>query len=349
MVAPIRTTTNWQDGYDAIIDVRSPSEFADDHIPGAVNLPVLSDAERAEVGTIYKQVSPFEARKLGARLTAENIARHLNEGLADHPPGWTPLIYCWRGGQRSGSMARILAEIGWVVSVLDGGYKSYRQAVIDAIAPLAEAIRPVLLQGPTGSAKTCILRAAVSQGVQIIDLEDLAAHRGSLLGAEPDRQQPSQRLFESMLMQALQRIDPTRPVLIEAESSRIGSCHLPKGLWRKMINAPQIMIDAPVAARVDFLIRSYPHICADPGLLDKLINGMTRRHGHVICDGWRQLADSKDWEKLVTALINEHYDPAYAASGERRDGDIIERLKAEHLNDDDFERLARQIASLLQK
>ena len=224
-------------------------------------------------------------------------------------PGWTPLIYCWRGGQRSGSMARILAEIGWVVSVLDGGYKSYRQAVIDGLTPLAEAIQPMLLQGPTGSAKTCILRAAASAGVQIIDLEDLAAHRGSLLGAEPDRQQPSQRLFESMLMQALQRIDPTRPVLIEAESSRIGSCHLPKGLWRQMINAPQIMIDAPVAARVDFLIRSYPHICADPGLLDKLINGMTRRHGHAICDGWRQLAESKDWQGLVTALINEHYDP----------------------------------------
>ena len=349
MVAPIRTTANWQDEFDTIIDVRSPSEFADDHIPGAINLPVLSDAERAEVGTIYKQVSPFEARKLGARLAAENIARHLKQGLGDHAKGWTPLIYCWRGGQRSGSMARILAEIGWVVSVLDGGYKSYRQAVIDGLTPLAEAIQPMLLQGPTGSAKTCILRAAASAGVQIIDLEDLAAHRGSLLGAEPDRQQPSQRLFESMLMQALQRIDPTRPVLIEAETSRIGSCHQPKGLWRQMINAPQIMIDAPVTARVDFLIRSYPHICADPGLLDKLINGMTRRHGHAICDGWRQLAESKDWQGLVTALINEHYDPAYAASGERRDGAVIERLEAVHLNDDDFERLAGQIASLLQK
>ena len=165
MVAPIRTTANWQDEFDTIIDVRSPSEFADDHIPGAINLPVLSDAERAEVGTIYKQVSPFEARKLGARLAAENIARHLKQGLGDrHAKGWTPLIYCWRGGQRSGSMARILAEIGWVVGVLDGGYKSYRQAVIDGLTPLAEAIQPMLLQGRQAVARPAFCGRRHRQG-----------------------------------------------------------------------------------------------------------------------------------------------------------------------------------------
>ena len=346
MVAPIRQSNDWH-GFDDIIDVRSPSEFADDHIPGAVNLPVLNDEQRAEVGTIYKQTSPFEARKLGAKLAAENIARHLDEQLSDKAPGWTPLVYCWRGGQRSGSMARILAEIGWVVTVLDGGYKSYRQSVMDRLTPLAEAISPILIQGPTGSAKTRILHAAAATGLQVIDLEDLAAHRGSLLGAEPEREQPSQRLFESYLLSALSDIDPLRPVLIEAESSRIGRCHLPKGLWRRMLDAPQIVISASVQARVGFLIRSYPHICANPALLDTLINGMTRRHGHAVCDHWRQLVEKKDWPALVTSLINDHYDPAYASSAERRDGNMLGVVATETLEEADFATLAEKITALI--
>lgn len=347
MVAPIRSTTEWHD-FDTIIDVRSPAEFADDHIPGAINLPVLDNDQRAEVGTLYKQVSPFQARKLGAQLAAENIARHLQESLNDHSADWRPLIYCWRGGQRSGSMARILAEIGWVVSILEGGYKSYRQTVMDRLDPLAETLKPVLLQGPTGSAKTRILHAAADAGVQIIDLEKLASHRGSLLGAEPGLDQPSQRLFESLLVKALEEIDPARPVLIEAESSRIGSCHLPKGLWHKMIEAPQIVLAAPVTARVEFLIRSYPHICDNPALLDKLITGMTHRHGYAVCQTWRDLVSRQDWPGLVTALITDHYDPSYAASAKRREGETLAQIETATLNDDDFTLLAEKVAGLLE-
>lgn len=348
MVAPIRQSAQWH-GFDTIIDVRSPAEFAEDHIPGAINCPVLSDDQRAEVGTIYKQVSPFEARKRGARLTAENIASHLKDGLDQHLPDWKPLVYCWRGGQRSGSMARILAEIGWVVTVLDGGYKSYRQQVMEGLEQQAGLIKPVLLQGSTGSAKTRILRAAAKIGVQVLDLEDLAAHRGSLLGPEPGREQPGQRYFESLIMAALENFDPSRPVLIEAESSRIGSCHLPKGLWQQMQQAPQIIIDAPIAARTAFLIDDYPHLIQSPEKLDRLINGMTSRHGHAICAGWRDLVHKQDWNRLVTALITEHYDPAYAGSGDRRDGKILERLQTDHLKEDDFSRLAAGIKSLLEK
>ncbi|MCE2518153.1 MAG: tRNA 2-selenouridine(34) synthase MnmH, partial [Alphaproteobacteria bacterium] len=195
MVAPIRTTTDWTQDFDTVIDVRSPAEFADDHIPAAINLPVLSNDQRAEVGTIYKQVSPFEARRLGARLISGNIAAHLGTALKDKPAGWRPLVYCWRGGQRSGSMARVLAEIGWVVTLVEGGYKTYRHDVTEQLDALAARITPVLIQGPTGSAKTHILNAAAGHGAQVIDLEGLARHRGSLLGFEPDQDQPSQRMF----------------------------------------------------------------------------------------------------------------------------------------------------------
>lgn len=347
MVAPIRTSSTWA-GFDTIIDVRSPLEFADDHIPGAINLPVLSDNERAEVGTIHKQVSPFEARKIGARLTAVNIARHIDSRLMGHDADWAPLIYCWRGGQRSGSMARILAEIGWVTTVLDGGYKAYRRTVSDTLDARAESLRPVLLQGPTGSAKTRILRAAAMHGTQVLDLEGLARHRGSLLGAEPGQDQPGQRLFESLLHEALVALDPARPVLIEAESSRIGQCHIPRGLWQRMQDAPQIQINAEVAARVDFLKRDYAHIIADPASLSRLIDGMVTRHGHAVCTEWRKFAEAKDWDALVAALIRDHYDPAYQSTAGRRLGEPLGTVNAASLEDSDFPDLAANVARLME-
>ena len=349
MVAPIRIGTEWTRDVDTIIDVRSPAEFAEDHIPGAINLPVLSDAERAKVGTIHKQISPFEARKLGASMAATNIARHIQENLKDQAAGWKPLVYCWRGGQRSGSMARILAEIGWVTTVLEGGYKYYRQRVSEELISRVDPLYPVLLQGPTGTAKTHILRAASAAGGQVLDLEGLACHRGSLLGAEPGADQPGQRHFESLLHQALCQLDSSRPVLIEAESSRIGQCHIPRALWQKMQHAPQILIKADIAARVEFLKRDYAHIIASPETLTVLIDGMVYRHGHAICDEWRRQVSEGDWDGLVTALITDHYDPAYQSSTRRRKGDVLGAITAGGLSPDDIPVLAASVTELAEK
>ncbi len=177
--------------YDDIIDVRSPSEYAEDHLPGAISLPVLDDDERAKVGTIYKQVSPFDARKLGAALVAQNAARHLQGPLADRSGGWRPLVYCWRGGQRSGSFATILSQIGWRVDLVKGGYKSWRGLVVRAVYDDPVPSPVIVLDGNTGSAKTEILNRLPALGVQVIDLEGLAHHRGSLFGAMGP--QPSQK------------------------------------------------------------------------------------------------------------------------------------------------------------
>ena len=189
--------------FDAVIDVRSPAEFADDHIPGAVNLPVLTDEERARVGTIYKQVNPFEARKLGAALVSRNIARHLDEHFAGHPNTYHPLVYCWRGGQRSGSLALVLGQIGFRTTVLAGRYKTYRGEVMDGLREVAGRFTFRVLAGQTGSGKTGVLRELAALGGQVLDLEELACHRGSLLGSEPGCPQPPQRLFESRLYERL--------------------------------------------------------------------------------------------------------------------------------------------------
>jgi tRNA 2-selenouridine synthase len=175
-------------GFDDIIDVRAPLEFAEDHIPGAISLPVLDDAERAEVGTIYKQVSPFTARKVGAALVAKNASVHLQGPLAEKSGAWKPLVYCWRGGQRSGSFASILGQIGWRVDTIAGGYKAWRALVVKALYETPVASPVVVLDGNTGSAKTEVLLRLGAMGMQVIDLEGLARHRGSLFGHMPGGQ-----------------------------------------------------------------------------------------------------------------------------------------------------------------
>ncbi len=346
MTAPIRTSLDWTEPFDDIIDVRSPSEFADDHIPGALNLPVLYDAQRAEVGTAYKHISPFNARRMGAGMAAVNIAAYLDKVLADKSPTWSPLVYCWRGGKRSGAMAHIMAEIGWVVTLLDGGYKTYRNDVSTALDALALPLNIVLIQGRTGSAKTRILNHASVLGVQVIDLEGLAMHRGSLLGAEPQCPQPSQRMFESLLHQVMRRLDPARPVLIEAESSKIGDCHIPRGLWKMMTAAKLITINASLEARVDFLIHDYPHLMAEPERLNMLMDGMVSRHGHGATIAWRQLAQAKDWHGFVSALIDQHYDPAYSNTFSRKARQTLAELDATRLDSETIEKLAEEISAI---
>lgn len=296
--------------FDTVIDVRSPAEYAEDHIPGAVSLPALSNEERAEVGTIYKQQSPFLARKLGAALVARNVAGHLLGPLADKGGGWRPLVYCWRGGQRSGSFATILGQIGWRVDTIAGGYKSYRALVVKALYEAPFPAPVVVLDGNTGSAKTELLNLLPDQGVQVIDLEGLARHRGSLFGAM-EGGQPDQKMFETRLAMAIGALDPTRPVVVEAESSKVGECRLPPGLWKAMQAAPRLAIAAPAEARAAYLTRAYGDLIADTGRLAATIALLRPLHAAEVIEDWQAMAGAGQYQALAQSLMERHYDPRY--------------------------------------
>ena len=300
--------------FDEIIDVRSPAEFAEAHIPGAISAPVLDDEQRAEVGTLYTQDSPFVAKKRGAVLIARNIAQHLETLFNDKPKQWKPLVYCWRGGQRSGAMAHILAQVGWSTGRLEGGYKTYRRQVMTDIETLPDTLNFRVVCGPTGSGKSRLLRVLHEQGAQVLDLEALAQHRGSLLGNLPDEVQPSQKMFDSRLWDALRHFDAQRPVFVEAESKKIGLINTPESLLSKMRAAECLTIEAPVAARVQLLMEDYKHFLSDPSLLIERLTPLLPLHGRQVLDHWQQLAEQGEWAALVEKLLLQHYDPAYLRS-----------------------------------
>lgn len=315
-LSPIYTQQPWAETYSEIIDVRSQSEFAEDHILGAINLPVLDDAERAEVGTIYKQCT-FTARKTGAALVAKNISQHLIKHFASKEKGYLPLVYCWRGGQRSNSMAQVLVQIGWHVIVLQGGYKTYRAYVRDQLQQLPEQFTYQLLCGLTGSGKTYILRHLSQQGVQVLDLEGLANHRGSLLGEAWEGKpspQPSQKYFESLLLHQLQSFDRNKPVWVEAESNKIGQIYLPQSLWQQMKQASCVEIQLPFSARVQLLLQEYPHLVNHQDVLKAKLQRLKSRYGRQKLNEWCQLIDAGQWENFVKNLLESHYDPTYRQS-----------------------------------
>ncbi|HYR05140.1 MAG TPA: tRNA 2-selenouridine(34) synthase MnmH [Gallionella sp.] len=297
--------------FDEIIDVRTPAEFAEDHIPHAINCPVLSDEERVAVGTLYKQVSPFEARKVGAALVAKNIAQHLQTRFHDRPKSWRPLVYCWRGGQRSGAMCIVLSQVGWAARKLEGGYKAYRRDVLDRLATLPQNFSLRVVCGPTGSGKSRLLAALADNEQQVLDLENLAQHRGSVLGRLPEQAQPSQRWFDSALLQALQNLDPVRPVYVEAESSKIGTITLPDALIGVMHAGECLLVETPLEVRVAGLLEDYRHYLTDPGMLIAHLQALHRFHGSKRLEHWTMLIHAGDFAALVTELLTLHYDPSY--------------------------------------
>lgn len=306
--------------FDEIVDVRSPSEYALDHIPGAQNFPVLSDAERATVGTLHK-TSPFEAKKAGAALVARNIARHLETSWRSKPKSWRPLVYCWRGGQRSGAMTHILRQIGFPAMRLEGGYKNYRRHVREQLGVLPPLLSYRVVCGLTGSGKSRLLAALQHAGAQVLDLEALARHRGSVLGDVPNDPQPSQKNFDSQLAWQLAALDPSRPVYVESESRKIGLLSLPDALLAAMREAPCIRLETPAALRAALLREDYAHFLRDPESLKHQINRLREKYSqdrlaawHALCDAAAQSGTDEAWDAFVTALLEEHYDPAYAKS-----------------------------------
>ena len=300
--------------FRSIIDARSPAEFKDDHLPGAANAPVLSDAERTSVGTIYKQRSGFEAKRVGAALVARNIAQHLETIFANQPREWAPLVYCWRGGNRSSALALVLERVGWRPVLLEGGYKAFRQRVINDLARLPLPLRFIVVAGRTGSGKSLLLAKLAERGAQVLDLEALARHRGSVLGRLPGEEQPTQRRFETELWTRLRGFDPARPVYVESESRRIGMCHLPEALMHTMRAGRCLIVQASLPTRVALLLADYQHFVEAPGLLHESLGRLTTLHGHDTIGRWRDLLRAGQWTALVSELLERHYDPAYDRS-----------------------------------
>jgi len=330
--------------FDEAIDVRSESEFAEDHIPGAINCPVLDNEERARVGTLYKQHSAFEAKKIGAALVSANIARHLQTRFLDRPREWRPLVYCWRGGSRSDALAHVLQQVGWRTGRMDGGYRAYRRAVVTQLADLPGRLRWRVICGLTGTGKSRLLRALGDAGGQVLDLELLAAHRGSVLGHHPDERQPTQKMFESLIWKSLNGFDRARPVYVEAESRKIGALRVPEALIAAMWAGECISLEAPVPVRLQLLKNEYAHFIQNPDALHDALESLVPLHGRAAIGAWNDLAHAGRWDKLVAELLARHYDPAYtrAISKHYPALDRAPKLVLTDPGDSAFKSLARQ-------
>ena len=343
---PIRVPDRHQ--FDILIDARSPAEYALDHIPGAINCPVLSNEERAQIGTIYKQVSPFEAKRLGAAMVSANLARHLYETFADKPANWKPLVYCWRGGLRSGSMVTWLRLVGWDAQQLAGGYKAFRGHVISLLEAQVPQMQMRVLCGATGSAKTRVLHALAEAGEQVLDLEGYASHKGSLLGGLPGVEQPSQKRFETLIADQLEKFDLSRPIYLEGESAKIGRLGVPLVLVEYMRKAPVIEIRATTEARLSYLLRDYAYLGDDPQALTEKLGWLKEMQGNETVRRWQGWAQQRELSPLFEELMLKHYDPHYERSQSNHFDQWPQRkvLEATDLSDAAISQLALQVQAL---
>ncbi len=300
--------------FDTIIDARTEDEHALDHVPGAVNWPTLDNAQRIEIGTLYKQVNPFEAKKRGAALSARNIAAHIEREVIDKPKGWRPLVYCWRGGNRSGALATILGAIGFQVTLIEGGYKAWRAALVEDLDRLAPTLSYRVVCGPTGSGKTRLLHALAAEGAQVLDLEGLACHRSSVLGHLPGQPQPSQKRFDTLLWSSLNGFDPRRPVFVESESKKVGNLRVPDALMDAMRASPCIDLQLSDAERVALLLEDYDFFVQDPEHFCQRLLALTELRGREVVNGWIERVRAGHTPEVVLELLLQHYDPMYAAS-----------------------------------
>ena len=303
--------------FSAIIDARSESEYALDRLPAAVNWPTLNDAQREQIGMEYVQASAFDAKKRGAALAAKNIASHIEREVMALPKNWKPLIYCWRGGKRSGSLALVLSEIGFEVTLIEGGYKAFRAAVVEDIARLATSFKYRIICGPTGSGKTRLLQGLIADGAQVLDLEALAEHRSSVLGLIPGTEQPSQKQFDMRIWHALRQLDPARTVWAESESKKVGNVSIPDALMAALRASPCARVELPVDERVKLLMEDYGFFVKDPEFFCKRLDVLRDLRGHAVIDTWQNQIRAGHVAQVVKELLELHYDPGYLSSTRR--------------------------------
>ena len=333
--------------FSMVCDARSPGEFAEDRVVGAESFPVLDNDERAAVGTLYA-AEPFEARRKGAALVAANLAGILRD------PRWSSLgkdssvlVYCWRGGDRSLSLALFLSRVGWKVTLVKQGYKGYRRQVREFLQRL-DRFDYHVVAGRTGSAKGKLLDALKAHGGQVLDLEALANHKGSILGDNPASAQPSQKMFDSRLFEAMQDFDAdgARPVFVEGESSMVGKVHLPKALWSKMKVSPCSEVILPVGERVKWTRSQYRYFeTTHVHVLKAKVQQLPRLVGKAKVAEWLDLIDGEQWDAFVEDMLHVHYDPAYenCAKRDRAESPRIDRLEIEKCDDAHYDRAALQL------
>ena len=301
--------------FHTVIDARSPAEFADDHLPGAVNWPVLDNDERREVGAEYVQVSAFDARKTGAAMVAKRIGELLQDHVQGKPRDWQPLVYCWRGGKRSGTLAWFLDQIGFRTTLVQGGYKAFREQVREQLGSLSMRLNFVVIAGRTGSGKTRLLQALDEAGAQVLDLEALACHRGSVLGGLPVEGQPSQKAFETQLWQRLAAFDPARCIYVESESRKIGRLQVPTALLERMRSDGRlVMVAMPDKARVQLLLEEYGFFADQLERFCGHLDSLVELRGRDTVAAWQALARAGHWAEVFGALMRDHYDPLYLKS-----------------------------------
>ena len=305
------------DAFDTVIDARSESEFALDHLPGAVNWPTLNDEERILIGTMYVQVNQFEAKKRGAAIAARNIASHIEREVIAKPKEWRPLAYCWRGGKRSGSLSLILDQIGFRVTLVEGGYKAFRAAMLVDIADKVSHLNFQVVCGTTGSGKTRLLHALAATGAQVLDLEALARHRSSVLGAIPGQTQPTQKRFDTLVWKALRQLDAGRPVYVESESKKVGNVAVPVSLIEAMRASPCLNLVLPDAHRVALLLEDYDFFVKDAEHFCDRLGALTEIRGKEQVGAWQAQVRSGEIAPVVQALLTLHYDPVYLQSMRR--------------------------------
>ncbi|MEI7446166.1 MAG: tRNA 2-selenouridine(34) synthase MnmH [Burkholderiales bacterium] len=334
--------------FNTVIDARSPSEYAEDHLPGAISAPVLDDAQRALVGTCNAEQGAFEAKRLGAAIVSRNIGDLIDRLFADRDRHWKPLVYCWRGGNRSGSLATVLARVGWRTHVIEGGYKAFRRHVIDDLERLPGGLRFVVVAGRTGSAKSRLLERLAALGEQVLDLEAIARHRGSVLGGLPGAPQPSQKAFETQLWERLRHADPHRPVFVESESRKVGQVQVPEALIHAIRASRVAVIEADVPLRSRFLLAEYEHFRADVPGLHVLLDKLVPLHGGERIGDWKALVAQDRWLELVERLLVEHYDPSYDRSMKRNFGRLAEAptVRLDGTDEAALDRAARTLSAI---
>jgi tRNA 2-selenouridine synthase len=337
--------------FACVLDARTPAEYAIDHLPTAINTPVLNDEQRVVIGTLDKQASSFEAKRVGAGLVSSNIGELLKTPLFEQPRDWTPLVYCWRGGNRSGSLTHVLRKIGWPSLQLEGGYKAFRNHVIAEIETLPTQFNYRVIAGPTGAGKTRLLQALAAQGAQVLDLEAIARHRGSVLGAmmsdEKIQPQPSQKAFETQVWQALKGFDPSKTVYVESESAKVGNVRVPEALIQAMRDSPCVLVQATLAQRVALLCEEYTHFVQDAAALNEQLARLTAHYGAGQVQQWQTQASVGDWAALVETLLTKHYDPAYEKSLGRNyiHIDKSKLLKLKDISSQAFEAISAELMS----
>ncbi len=292
-----------------VVDVRTPLEYAEDHLPGAINVPLLSNEERVEIGTLYKQTGPKEARIRGLELTAGRFPQIVHE-IGEAAAGRSILVYCWRGGLRSKTVTSILELTGYDAVQLQGGYKSFRNQVVARFESFVPPAPLVVIHGMTGIGKTTFILGLSRSDFSVIDLEGLACHRGSAFGELGLSQDVTQKQFESLLWDAVRKVPKDRPLIVEGESKRIGKISLPGNFYEVMQESVKVWCHASLETRVERLIAEYGRAEYQEGMADALLRIRKRLGG----EKYEEIAGYLtrwEMEPFMTELVRNYYDKVY--------------------------------------